>query len=387
MKLESQIENLQVELNHIRRELHRIPELAFEEVETAQYIMRYLDDLGIFYEKGIAGTGVVAYIPGSLGKKTYCFRADMDALSVVEENEIDFRSMSEGRMHACGHDGHMTILLGVAKYLSLNKEKIKENVLLLFQPAEEGPGGALPVIESGILEKYNVDEIYGLHIFPGIEEGKIGLKSGPMMSQTGEFDVAVKGRSGHGAMPHTAIDSVVIASEMVLAMQSIVSRTINPIDPAVVTMGRIEGGERRNIIAKEVTLEGTIRAFSQENYDTIKERILEIKEGLSKAHRCEIEVIFRDMYPAVYNDEALTEALISAQEKGTVELIPPIMLAEDFAYYQREIPGVFFFLGSGNFDKGFIHPLHHGCFNFDEQILGYGVQCFVNILKQRGVTT
>ncbi len=383
MELQLDIEALLNEIADMRRELHQIPELAFEEMKTMYFIENYLISLGVQYERNVVGTGVIAYFPGKSGKNTIAFRADMDALSVEEKNNIDFKSTHPGVMHACGHDGHMAMLLGLAKYLSQVSEAIIDNIVLIFQPAEEGPGGALPIIEEGYLKKYEVKEIYGIHLFPLIEEGKIGVKPGPMMSQTGEFDIIIKGISGHGAMPHMAIDSVVIAAEMITGLQTIASRSINPLDPVVLTMGRIFGGERRNVIAKQVVLEGTIRSFKQEIFDKIKARIIDYKEGLEKIHNCCIDVIFRDMYPAVTNDEFLTTEFIKANE-AAIQIIEPVMLAEDFSYFQKEVPGVFFFLGCRNEAENYCHPLHSDSFNFNERALGYGLQAYVNILRQRG---
>jgi amidohydrolase len=384
LKISKDINEILEEMKIVRRDLHKIPEIGFEEKKTSEYIQNYLDKLGVTYEKNVANTGVIAYIKGYEGKKTYCFRTDMDALSVDEDNDIDFKSLHLGNMHACGHDGHMAIALGFIKYLTQNQNKLKENIVVLFQPAEEGPGGAMPIVESGILKKYKIDEIYGLHLFPNIDEGKIGVCSGPMMSQVGEFDILIKGNSAHGAMPHEGIDSIVIASQLIAAIQTISSRSMNPMDPVVVTIGKIGGGERRNIIAREVVLEGTIRTFSDEVYKNIKNRIVAIKEGIEAAYDCEIEVVIRDLYPAVINDTKLTEEFINGQDDNVVEIITPIMLSEDFSYYQKEVPGVFFFLGSGNKEKDYVYPLHNAKFNFDEIILGYGVQVFRNILKQKG---
>ncbi len=380
-----EIAEIQEELREIRRDLHKIPELGFEEYKTSEYIATYLDKLGIKYEKNILGTGIIAFVEGYEGKKNLCFRGDMDALSVEEKNTVNYKSLHTGKMHACGHDGHMTILLGLAKYISEHKNLLKNNVVLLFQPAEEGPGGALPMIEAGFLEKYSIDEIYGLHLFPDLAEGRVGVRPGPMMSQTGEFDIIIKGKSGHGAMPHKTIDSIIIAAEMITGLQTVVSRNIDPIKPAVLTIGRVVAGERRNVIAKDAVLEGTIRSFHQDVYDTIKSRMGDFAKGLEISYNCEIELIFRDMYPAVDNDEVLTAEFIKCQQAGNVEIIDPIMLAEDFSYFQKVLPGVFFFLGCRNEEKNYCYPLHNEQFNFNEEVLGYGVQAYVNILKQRGV--
>lgn len=384
MDLSIDVQEMQSELQKIRRDLHQIPELGFEEYKTAKYIEDYLKTLEVEYQSNLTGTAIVACIKGFKGEKTYGFRADMDALSIEEQNNISFKSLHTGKMHACGHDGHITVLLGLAKYLKQSQQYLRDNVILIFQPAEEGPGGALPLVQEGILKRFDVKEIYGLHLFPEIEEGKIGLRSGAMMSQTGEFDIYVKGKGSHGAMPHMGLDAIIVASELVLGMQSIVSRNIDPLEPAVLTVGRMISGERRNVIASDAMLEGTIRAFNQEVYDKIKSRMLGFIRGLEETYQCNIEIVFRDMYPAVYNNEYLTEEFIKAQGDGIIEAIKPVMLSEDFSYYQREIPGVFFFLGCRNEEKGYCYPLHNNRFNFDEKILGYGVQAFVNVLIYRG---
>lgn len=368
------------DMKKYRQNLHRIPELAFEEVKTSRYIADSLQEIGIDFEEKVVGTGVIALIKGKEGKRTIAFRADMDALEMEEKNELEYKSMHEGKMHACGHDGHMAMLLGLATYLEKNKEALIDNVMLIFQPAEEGLGGALPIVEAGYLNK--VDEIYGIHIYPGVAEGKIGVKAGPMMSQTGEFDIFIKGISGHGAMPHTAIDSIVVAAQMISGLQTIASRSINPIEPSVVTIGKMAAGERRNVIAGEAVLEGTIRAFSQGVYDKMKAEIDSYAKGLQLIHKCQINLVFRDMYPAVDNDKYLTEEFINSQEAGMIEEIQPVMLAEDFSYYQRAVPGVFFFLGSGSHE--FKYSLHNNSFNFNEDILEVGLKAYINILKQRG---
>lgn len=384
MTLSNSVEALLDLLRDLRRELHQIPELGLEEFKTAATIQRYLKEWEIPYESGILGTGIIVSFKGTPGEKTLCFRADMDALPVDEKTGVDFQSKHENRMHACGHDGHMATLLGLAKYLKDHEAQLRHNVVLLFQPAEEGPGGAQPILEGGYLKQYQVDEIYGLHLFPNLPEETYGVCPGPMMSSAGEFDIIVKGKSGHGATPHVAIDSVIVASALVSGLQTLVSRSINPLDPAVVTIGRIYGGERRNVIAKEVVLEGTIRTFNEATYGVIKERMRAYAQGLAVAHQCEIEVVIRDMYPPVINDHRLTQEFIDAMPQGAVTIIEPLMLAEDFAYYQREIPGVFFFVGCRNEEKNFCYSLHHEQFNFDERILGYGLQAFINILTKRG---
>lgn len=367
-------------LIHTRHDLHRVPELAFQEKATADYICRRLDKLGLDYRSGIAETGVASFIPGTEGRKTYCFRADMDALEVTELNEVPFRSQVPGRMHACGHDGHMTILLGLAEVLATGEHRLRDNVLLLFQPGEEGTGGAERIIKTGLLDEYNVDEIYGLHLFPGIEQGKLGIRHGPMMAKNSEIDITVWGENAHGGTPHAGNDALVTAANLLLALQTIVSRNLNPLDPAVISFGKIQGGEVRNMVAQKAMLEGTIRTFREESYGTLKQRLLTIAHGMEVTYQCEIDVDLREMYPAVNNPPALVEEWIMAQGKEHVVLMEPVMLSEDFAFYQQKYPGIFFFLGTRNEEKGLIHSLHHGRFNFDEQILAAGVQAFLNIL-------
>lgn len=387
MKILESISTYKEEIKKIRRDLHQIPELSFEEYETAEYIENYLAELGIRHEKKIAKTGVVAFFEGKSNENTIAFRADMDALSIEEKNDIYFKSTKEGKMHACGHDGHMAILLCLAKYLAKNKEKLNSNVLLIFQPAEEGPGGALPIIDEGVLEKYKVREIYGLHILPDIEEGVIGIREGEVMAQTGEFDIEIKGKSAHAAQPHKSIDSMVVMSELILGFQSIVSRNIDPIEAAVLTVGKVVAGDRRNIIANTAVLEGTLRSFKTNVYSRIKERMRDYTEGLEHIHSCNIELVFRDMYPPVINDKRLTQHLIENLHESEIQIIEPLMLAEDFSYYQRVVPGVFFFLGANNSKKNFLYPLHSDRFNFDEKILIDGLNVYAKILKAKKIIT
>ncbi len=373
--------SLMDEVIDIRRTLHQIPEIGFEEFKTRDFILKFLKNINI-KTYGTAGTGVLGYIEGSEGRSTIAFRADIDGLPILEKNNTSFDSKHQGMMHACGHDGHMTILLGLAKYLSQNIGRLRSNILLIFQPAEEGPGGAEVIVNEGILEKFNVDSIYGLHLYPEIDEGKVALRSGPLMAQTGEFDITITGKSGHGAIPQNSIDSIVAASNLINGLQSIVSRSIDPISPAVLTVGKIYGGERRNVIAGEVILEGTVRAFEESVYNTIKTRMKSLSEALEKGFDCTVNIVFRDMYPPVNNHKELTESFINAIED--VEIISPQMIAEDFSYYQKKVPGVFFLLGVRNEEKGFVYSLHNSKFNFDEKVLIKGIEIYVRLLEHNG---
>lgn len=382
MFIDERVRGLKGEVVAIRRQLHSIPEPGLKEYETTKYICEYLNKLNINAEVGSAGTGAVAYFEGKPGSATIAFRADIDALSVEEQTGAEYCSINKGFMHACGHDGHTAILLGFAKLLKQQESGLKNNVLLIFQPAEEGPGGAETIVNAGILEKYNVSCIFGLHIFPDIEEGKIGCRAGAMMAQTGEFDLLVKGRSGHGAMPHKSKDALVAASNVVLSLNTIVSRYVDPIEPAVVTVGRIICGERRNVIAGEAVLEGTMRAFNENTYSILRSRVIKIATAVSDAYDCEGSYEIRDMYPAVNNDKELFEMLIESLDKEDFIQLNPLTISEDFSYYQKRVPGLFLMLGSRNQEKGHVYPLHSNKFSFNEEILILGVQMFYNLYNR-----
>lgn len=387
LQLNNDLIPLRDEIRNIRRDLHKIPELGFQEYKTNEYIFKFLKELDIEVYNNVGKTGIVGFLKGSKGGKTIAFRADMDGLPICEETGVEYRSNKKGNMHACGHDGHMAILLGLAKYLSLNKNKILDNIVFIFQPAEEGPGGAEVIIDEGIIDRFSIDYIYGLHLYPDVDEGKIALKSGPMMAQTGEFDITIKGRSGHGAIPHNSIDSIVIAADLISSYQTIISRNISPIDPAVLTIGRIEGGERRNVIAGRVTMEGTLRAFKGSIYKKIKEKMIDIAKGFEVANGCNIDIVYRDMYPPVNNNKELVDNFINIIGEENIEIIEPQMTSEDFSYYQKKVPGLFFFLGVRNEKKGHVFSLHNSRFNFDDKILVQGIQIYLNLLKGNNALT
>jgi len=372
------LENLREQVFADRKALHLIPEIGFHEYKTSKYIKEVLNQLEISFES-VGETGILAYIQGESPNKTIAFRTDMDGLSVTEESSFEVHSVHDNHMHACGHDGHMAMMLGLARFLTSPEVTVKDNIVMIFQPAEEGPGGAEVFVKSGLLKKYKVDEIYGIHVFPAVKQGRIGLCSGPMMAMTGEFDIDIIAKSAHGAMPHTGIDGIVIASEIVLGLQSIVSRNINPVKPAVMTIGRMEAGERRNVIAGKCRLEGTLRAFDQSVFDLIKERMKQYLEGIELAHNVKINVEFRDMYPPVINDHQLFSEFYE-HNKQICDVIDPQMISEDFSYYQKEVPGLFYFVGTYNEKHDFIYPLHNSKFNFDNEILIDGLESYKNIL-------
>lgn len=374
----SDLKKLINNVNEYRNDLHQIPEVGFCEFKTSTYLREKLESFG--YEvKSVAKTGLIAY---KCGEEDRCiaFRSDMDGLQIKEETGLENSSKIEGQMHACGHDGHMSILLGFAEHVS-KIEKLKKGILFMFQPAEEGPGGAEVIVNEGILKDYKVDSVFGLHIYPEMEEGTIGIRSGAMTAQTGEFDIDIKAKSGHGAIPHKANDALIVLAQLINSYQSIISRNINPIEGAVLTIGTINGGERRNIIAENIRLEGTIRAFNMDVYNKIKERMETINRGLMEMFDVKIDIVFRDMYPPVINDKSLLELVKDSTLKEKIIEIDPMMIAEDFSYYQTVVPGLFFMLGSRNKEKGYTNPLHSSKFNFDKQVLINGIEIYDQVCK------
>lgn len=368
------------EVVKMRRDIHKIPEIGFETKKTADYIRNELISYG--YEiKEVLKNGLIAYKKGSSSKKAVAFRADIDGLELNEDTGVDFSSTHPGKMHGCGHDGHLTILLNFARYLS-KFEKLKRDVVLIFQPAEESPGGAEPLVESGIFTEYNIGDFFGLHIFPGLEEGKIGIKAGPLTAQSGEVDVNLIGEGSHGAQPHDGKDALFIVSQLLSNYQGIISRNFDPLKSGVVTFGKMESGSARNVLAAKARLEGTIRAFSEEKYQLIKERLKKINQGMEKAHEVKIKMEIRDFYPPVKNDQKLYEMideLLADDEKIKMEAL---MIAEDFAYYQKVGPGFFFMLGSRNEKKGYTYPLHNEKFNFSESILFKGISLYIRLARK-----
>lgn len=364
-------------INH-REELHKIPELGFCEYQTSAYISTQLQKLG-YKIKNIAKTGIIAYKEG-IENECIALRADIDGLSITEETNISYSSQIIGQMHACGHDGHASILLGFAEYVS-KLNTLKKGILFIFQPAEEGPGGAEVIVNEGIFKDYNVKNVFGLHIYPEIEEGKIGVRAGAMTAQTGEFDIYIKAKSGHGAIPHKANDALIVVAQLINSYQSIISRNINPIEGSVLTIGTINGGQRRNIIAESISLEGTIRAFSQEVYEKIKQRMITINNGLMEMFGVKIDIVFRDMYPAIINDKELFDKIRNSSLRENLVEIDPMMIAEDFSYYQTKVPGLFFMLGSRNEELGYTNPLHSCKFNFNTEVLMNGIKMYDEICR------
>jgi len=365
-------------LTQFRQDLHQIPELAFDLYKTHAYVKDALVKMGYVTET-VAKTGIIAQKKGRI-EESIAFRSDMDALPVSEMTEMKLSSKHPGKMHACGHDGHMSMLLGFARIIAQMELK-NESIVFIFQPAEEGPGGAKIIIEEGIFEKYHITKIFGIHLYPELQEGLYGLVNGPMMAQNGEFNLTLKGKSAHGAQPHMGNDAVLAAAQLINQYHTIVSRSLDPLDTAVITVGTIQAGEARNIIAKEAYLTGTIRSFNNDVYHQIKKRMRDIDAGISKSFDVEIDNLIMDYYPPVINEQSLFFMLKDSLDEKRYKQIKPMMFAEDFAFYQQKVPGMFVMLGTRNEEKGYVHPLHSCYFNFDEKVLIKGVELYLHIVK------
>lgn len=362
-----------------RRALHQIPETALEEFKTKEYLKNYLISIGLEPQE-IVETGLFVYIEGKDKENCIAFRSDIDALNIKEETGAEFESKHIGKMHACGHDGHMTTLLAFAKYLT-TIQPLEKSVLLIFQPAEESPGRAKDIVETGLLKKYNVKAIYGMHLFPELPEGTVASKEGPFFAQAALMTTTITGKSGHGAMPHKTIDPLMAFTKIVDGYQTIVSRNLSPFDPGVVTIGKFCGGSAQNIIADTVKFWGTIRTFKEENTEFIIDRIKEIHRGIELSYRVKIDEKIDIVYPPVVNDKELYKKFVDTMKDMNYVEHEALTISEDFAYYQKEVPGIFMLLGTRSEEKGFVHPLHSCHFNFDEKVLLKGVEAFARILE------
>ena len=366
-----------------RRDFHQNPELGFEEFKTSEKIKSFLKAEGIPYCE-CATTGVYALIKGegAEGGKTVALRADIDALPLKDSKSCDYSSQVEGKMHACGHDAHMTVLMGAAKILNSMKKELKGNVKLIFEPAEETIGGARFMIKEGVLENPHVDAVIGLHVHENIDCGNIGIKKGVVHAASNPFNIKIIGKGGHGAHPEDTIDPVVIASNIIIALQSIVSREIPPTDPAVITVGSIHGGSAQNIIPGEVNISGIIRTLKTEHRAYVIDRVKQVVEGICTAMRGKCEIEIQESYPCLYNNDMMIDMVKNCAEdiigkESIVELDKPNMGVESFSYFSLERPAAFYFLGTRNEDKGIVSPAHNSLFDIDEKALPIGValQC------------
>ncbi len=367
------------EVVFFRRHFHAAPELSMQEHKTASFIASRLEEMGISFEEGVAETGVVAHIEGKdPSSAMLVLRADMDALPILEQNRVEYKSANPGVMHACGHDVHMASLLGTAKILQALRDQWKGTVKLIFQPSEEKyPGGARMMIEEGVLDNPRPDAIFGQHVFPGLPAGKVGVRSGRYMASTDEIFITVKGKGGHAANPEMNVDPVVIASHIVIALQQIVSRNATPYTPTVLSFGRIFGDGQTNVIPDEVKLEGTFRTFDEAWRERAHLRIREIAVFVAQGMGGDCEVFIDKGYPFLVNDEMLSENFrgyaIEYLGQENVEELELSMTAEDFAYYSQKMDACFYRLGVRNIEKGITSNLHTSTFDVDEKALETGM--------------
>ncbi|MFK7892036.1 MAG: M20 aminoacylase family protein [Granulosicoccus sp.] len=384
MRATDRLDNLLPEITEWRRHLHQHPELGYEEHETAGFVAERLRSFGVDEViEGIGGTGVVGIVKGRVQKsqKIIGIRADMDALPIVEQNDSPWKSTNHGRMHACGHDGHTAILLGAARALADSRE-FDGTVVLVFQPAEEGGAGALAMINDGLMDRFGIQEIYGLHNMPNLPVGEFAIRPGPLMASADEFEIIVKGKGGHAAMPHVCCDSVVVASHIVLALQTIVSRGVRPIDPLVVSVTTLEvEGNAYNVIPQTVRMRGTVRTFDESVRHATKQRVIEIAQRTASVFGADADVVYRDGYPPTVNHATQTDFVVQVasqlvgEEKVDADR-PPMMGAEDFSYLLNERPGAFIFLGNGESAN-----LHHPEYDFNDDALSVGCRYWMQLVS------
>ena len=381
MNIRSEIKDIEKNIIGWRRDFHQYPELGFDEHRTSKIIGEALKEMGLAPQMNVGKTGVTADLTFGEGP-TIALRADMDALPMQETSGLDFSSKHDGVMHACGHDGHMAMLLGAAKVLTQNGYSFNGTVRFIFQPAEEGAGGARYMIEDGCLD--GVDEIYGIHVWNYQPVGEVGITDGPVLAAADMFEINIKGIGGHGAAPQGTVDAVVVSSHLVQALQTIVSRNTNPLESTVVTIGTINGGHNFNIIADEVTLSGTARAYTEENRNLIKTRMAEIIDGVAKTFGAEISFDYEDGYPPTINHTDPVNKVLKAAERvvGEKAGLPYLSMGgEDFSYYLQKIPGCFFFVGSAPNDQELFETPHHcSHFTMDERALLVGPSIYLNLV-------
>lgn len=385
LNLDKEVLEIKDETIKIRRDIHRNPELGFEEFRTSDLVYNYMKNLGYEVHK-VAKTGVVALLRGKDESKTLAIRADIDCLPLQELNNCDYASETDGKMHACGHDGHTATALSVAKILKQKQSQLKGNVKFLFQPAEEGPGGALPMIQEGVLENPKVDAIIAMHVWNEIEIGKVIVKEGPLMASADEFVITIKGIGGHGAVPQFTVDSIVVAANVITTLQTIISRNIDPLEPAVLTIGKIKGGSNFNIIAETTELIGTVRTFNNELRAKIEKRVEEVVKNVTAAFGATYEIKYTRIYPPTINDSKITSIVKKAAGKvvgkENINDKDMTMGAEDMSFFLEKVPGCYFMVGSANKEKGLDKPHHSPYFDFDENALTIGTQVMINSILE-----
>jgi hippurate hydrolase len=361
-------ENFGERIVALRRDIHREPELGFDTEKTAEKVLAALEGLPLDVETGVAENGIVATLEGEEDGLTVALRADMDALPILEDTGLPFASEEEGKMHACGHDGHTSMLVGAAHALSGMRDRLGGTVKFIFQPAEEGGGGGKVMVDEGVAD--DVSSIFALHLWPGLPFGKVATKAGPIMAAADAFEMEVKATGSHGAMPHFGSDAIAIAAQVVTALQTIVSREVDPVEPAVLTVGEIRAGTAFNVIPHRAHLGGTVRTLNADLRQKMPRRMEDLARGIAKGMRGDVALDYTFSYPVTVNNEAATNLALDVAEdlfgsESVLELPNPSMGAEDFAYFLEKVPGAFIWLGIGEEASG----LHTPTFAFDEDVL------------------
>lgn len=365
-----------------RRFLHQFPELSFHEKETTSFVARLLREWGIPFRFGDQNLGIIAEIKGEYPGSTVALRADMDALPIQDQKQVNYRSQTPQVMHACGHDAHTSILLGIAQWFQEHRSELRGNIRLIFQHAEEvTPGGALSLIRSGALD--GVDVIYGIHLWTPLQVGHFASARGSFMAAADEFTIEIVGKGGHAGLPHEAVDSIVIGSQLVQHFQTIVSRMIDPAEPAVISVASFHGGSSFNIIAERSIMEGTVRTFSEQARHFIQNRMRDIAEHVVQIYGAELNFHYEIGYPPVVNHaiefDRFERIALQHAPSDNVHRMPYVMAGEDFSYYLQQVPGCFMFVGAGNAEKGIIYPHHHPMFDIDEDAMLYGAELLVTL--------
>ncbi len=377
-QLSNKVVELKDTLVQFRRDFHQHPELGLEETRTARVVADRLEQLGLKVSRGVGKTGVVALLEGNRPGKTLMLRADMDALPIQEENDVSYRSQNPGVMHACGHDGHMAVLLGVAEVLSAFRDQIPGRVKFVFQPGEEGFAGARLMIEDGVLEHPAVDAAFGLHISTLWPLGVMGTCDGPMMASMDSFTIQLKGKGAHAAQPDLGVDAILMSNGVISALQTLISREVSPTNPLVLHIGSIHGGTAFNVVADSVELRGTVRTFDEELRASMPDRMNRLIEGVVTALRGTHQLDYQFGYPVLINDAAMArlvkDAIIEIVGPEGYVNIQPRMVSEDMAFFHQKVPGCYFYLGAANAEKGLNMPNHNARFDFDEDTLVLGAQ-------------
>jgi amidohydrolase len=385
MPIVNRVADLQPDIQAWRRDIHQYPELLYDVHRTAEFVASRLREFGCDeVVTGLGRTGVVGVIRGrkEAGNgdiRVIGLRADMDALPIEEATELPYASKTPGRMHACGHDGHTAMLLGAARYLSETRN-FAGDAVVIFQPAEEGGAGAAAMIKDGLLDRFNIEQVYGMHNGPGIPVGSFAIRPGPIMASTDSVDIRIEGRGGHAARPHTSIDSVMVGAQLITALQSIVSRSVDPLESAVVSICEFHAGNARNVIPQTAELRGTIRALTPEVRALVGKRMREVVEGAARMTGARIDLNIERGYPVVVNHEAQTDVAIQIAKQvagdGNVQEMPPLMGGEDFAYMLEQRPGAFIFCGNGD-SAG----LHHPAYDFNDAAIVYGTSYWIKLVE------